>query len=79
MSLDETEAYIDGLAQDCSNSYSSALALELRQSCPKPSICPFCRTLLATESRELLVMTDSSNGLAPVRHPDQTCDAYMRR
>ena len=30
-------AYIDGLAQDCSN--SSALAMELLQSCTKPSIC----------------------------------------
>ena len=29
--------HIDGLAQDCSN--SSALAMELLQSCPKPSIC----------------------------------------
>ena len=30
---------IDGLAQDCSN--SSALAMELLQSCTKPSICVF--------------------------------------
>ena len=30
-------AYIDGLVQDCSN--SSALAMELLQSCTKPSIC----------------------------------------
>ena len=29
--------YIDGLAQDCSN--SSGLAMELLQSCTKPSIC----------------------------------------
>ena len=29
---------IEGLAQDCSN--SSALAMELLQSCAKPSICP---------------------------------------
>ena len=29
-------AYIDGLVQDCSN--SSALAMELLQSCTKPSI-----------------------------------------
>ena len=29
--------YIDGLVQDCSN--SSALAMELLQSCTKPSIC----------------------------------------
>ena len=31
---------IDGLVQDCSN--SNALALELLQSCTKPSIWPFC-------------------------------------
>ena len=30
-------SYIDGLVQDCSN--SSALAMELLQSCTKPSIC----------------------------------------
>ena len=30
-------AYIDGLVQDCSN--SSVLAMELLQSCTKPSIC----------------------------------------
>ena len=34
VSLDQ---YIDGLVQDCSN--SSALALELLQSCTKPSAC----------------------------------------
>ena len=32
-----TYAYIDGLVQDCSNSISNAL--ELLQSCTKPSIC----------------------------------------
>ena len=32
-----TNAYIDGLVQDCSN--SSALAMELLQFCTKPSIC----------------------------------------
>ena len=31
------DGYIDGLVQDCSN--SSALAMELLQSCAKPSIC----------------------------------------
>ena len=31
-----TEAHIDGLVQDCSN--SSALAMELLPSCTKPSI-----------------------------------------
>ena len=31
-----SNTYIDGLAQDCGN--SSALALELPQSCTKPSI-----------------------------------------
>ena len=35
------ERYIDGLAQDCCN--SSALALELLQSCAKPSICASSR------------------------------------
>ena len=30
-------AHVDGLAQDCSNSF--ALAMELLQSCTKPSIC----------------------------------------
>ena len=33
------EGYIDGLVQDCSN--SSALAMELLQSCTKPSIYAF--------------------------------------
>ena len=31
------QEYIDGLVQDCN--HSSALALELLQSCTKPSIC----------------------------------------
>ena len=35
--IHKLENYIDGLAQDCSN--SSALAMQLLQSCPKPSIC----------------------------------------
>ena len=34
---------IDGLVQDCSN--SSALAMELLQSCTKPSICRLCTVL----------------------------------
>ena len=34
----EKQAYIDGLEQDCSNSIANAL--ELLQSCTKPSICP---------------------------------------
>ena len=33
----QPKTYIDGLVQDCSN--SSALAMELPQSCTKPSIC----------------------------------------
>ena len=33
------QAYIDGLLQDCSN--SSALAMELLQSCTKPLIYTF--------------------------------------
>ena len=32
-----TQVYIDGLAQDCSNSI--ALTMELLQSCAKPAIC----------------------------------------
>ena len=32
-----TDVYIDSLVQDCSS--SSALAMELLQSCAKPSIC----------------------------------------
>ena len=37
LEIDETDDnYIDGLAQDCSN--SSALAIELLQTCTKPSI-----------------------------------------
>ena len=35
--LSDLRAHIDGLVQDCSN--SSALAMELLQSCTKPSIC----------------------------------------
>ena len=40
--------HIDGLAQYCSN--SSALAMELLQSCAKPSICQKPRTLNPTDS-----------------------------
>ena len=44
------DAYIDGLVPDCSN--SSALAMELLQSCTKPSIClgavVWCRILGAS-------------------------------
>ena len=35
--LGQTDAYFDGLVQDCSNSIANAL--ELLQSCTKPSIC----------------------------------------
>ena len=38
--------YIDGLVQDCSNSIANAL--ELLQSCTKPSICPFNWNLKAS-------------------------------
>ena len=34
--IQDADSYIDGLVQDCSN--SSALAMELLQSCTKPSI-----------------------------------------
>ena len=34
---DHGKHHMEGLAQDCSN--SSALAMELLQSCAKPSIC----------------------------------------
>ena len=34
---------IDGLVQECSNSIANAL--ELRQSCTKPSICGFIKML----------------------------------
>ena len=34
--MKDTEKYVDGLAQDCSNYI--AVALDLLQSCPKPSI-----------------------------------------
>ena len=36
--------YINGSVQDCSN--SSANALELLQSCAKPSICSFCYLMM---------------------------------
>ena len=36
MMIQLTNAYIDGLVQDCSN--SSALAMELLQSCTEPPI-----------------------------------------
>ena len=36
MQLSPEREYLDGLVQDCSN--SSALAMELLQSCTKPSI-----------------------------------------
>ena len=37
MIIEFTDTYSDGLAQDCSNSIANAL--ELLQSCAKPSIC----------------------------------------
>ena len=37
MFMNDCCVYIDGLAQDCSNSIANAL--ELLQSCTKPSIC----------------------------------------
>ena len=40
------ENYVDGLVQDCSN--SSALALELLQSCTKPSMYSLCNSLCVT-------------------------------
>ena len=54
-----TEQYFDGLVQDCSN--SSALALELLQSCTNPLILWHI---------EILVIIGSGNGLSPV--PRQT-------
>ena len=42
------EDYTDDLLQDCSN--SSALALELLQSCTKPSICPSIYQSIPSES-----------------------------
>ena len=46
--------YIDGLVQDCSNSIANAL--ELLQSCTKPSICCSC---------ELFIQNISIGGLEP--------------
>ena len=44
--------HIDGLAQDCSN--SSALAMELLQSCAKPSICQRAGLLIGSGNGLLL-------------------------
>ena len=38
--MEDRDLYIDGLVQDCSNSIADAL--ELLQSCTKPSICISC-------------------------------------
>ena len=45
--------YIDGLAQDCSNSIANAL--ELLQSCAKPSIC-YLKIMQLEESSEILLV-----------------------
>ena len=41
----------DGLAQDCSN--SSALAMELLQSCTEPSKCPYFHGGVVTPTSQL--------------------------
>ena len=53
----------NGLAQDCSN--SSALVMELLQSCTKPSIC------------ELLVIPADDKWYVTFRHKHLTCDNYF--
>ena len=54
------QMYIDGLMQDCSN--SSALAMELLQSCTTPSLCGKWVRMMAicsaVRSRQLLMMYD---------------------
>ena len=67
--------YIDGLAQDCSN--SSALSMELLQSCAKPSISSY-----VSPSRKCKTESDnnSSKDLKFVRHcsiGDNTLVSYL--
>ena len=44
--VNDCEHYIDGLVQDCS--IASALAMEILQSCTKPSIYRLCIIILRT-------------------------------
>ena len=44
--VNDCEHYIDGLVQDCS--ISSALAMDILQSCTKPSIYRLCIIILRT-------------------------------
>ena len=53
-SLENKKTYIDGLVQNCSN--SSALAMELLQSCAKPSIC-LCSSLAGRNTGYIYFLT----------------------
>ena len=55
-------SHIDGLAQDCSN--SSALAMELLQSCTKPSICNCHESLQGITNIHQFVNSQSARPLA---------------
>ena len=59
--------YIGGLAQDCSNSITNAL--ELLQSCTKPSICFTCEVFP-------FIMSVIFLGLLPLHHIQNICKTY---
>ena len=65
--------HIDGLAQDCSN--SSALAMELLQSCTKPPIMLMCRV----ETRWTSQYKDSLNSFMNSHYKDKTVSWPSRR
>ena len=56
------QSYVNGLAQDCS--YSSALALELLQSCTNPSIC---RLKYVNDINDLVQHCSNSSVLATAK------------
>ena len=56
--------YINGLVQDCSN--SSALAMELLQSCTKPLICDLYSAVLIVTLYIISLAQDNNNSIANV-------------
>ena len=68
-----TRPHIDGLVQDCSNSIADAL--ELLQSCTKPSLCCYHPPALSISAHSLVdgLMQDCSNSIADALELLQSC------
>ena len=72
-SAEFTRENIDGSVQDCSN--STANALELLQSCTKPSICFACLSYLIKEWLTCLMQSMPSIAAAALPMPQATAAA----